>query len=155
MAIGNRLAIMKYFISVLYFSLCILSNNIIPIFRNNKNNFSKIQLNQMIELMEMIQHKTINLKIARLILQKMLFDPKMSPKEISTQNEWIQISDQNKINKLCIDALERNPKIVKLYRDGKHKVLFALAGEISKLTEEKANMELVVETLSRMLKNQK
>lgn len=100
----------------------------------------------------MIQNETINLYLGKLILNELLINSGGTAEDIATKNNWIQITDSDVIRKTCLEVLEANPKMVKHYRDGKVKVLYALAGEISKITEQKANMSIVVEILKDLLK---
>lgn len=53
---------------------------------------------------------------------------------------------------MCEDVIVKNPKIVNQYKKGKVKLLYGLAGEIAKNTEQRANMAMVVETLTELLK---
>lgn len=39
-----------------------------------------------------------------------------------------------------------------MYKNGKTKLLFALAGEIAKKSEKQANMSMVIQVLTEMLK---
>lgn len=58
----------------------------------------------------------------------------------------------NEIEKLCKECILKNPKAVNQYKKGKKKVLFAIAGDIAKLSNQRANMELVVKILEKLLK---
>jgi aspartyl-tRNA(Asn)/glutamyl-tRNA(Gln) amidotransferase subunit B len=48
-------------------------------------------------------------------------------------------------------VIQKNPKLVAQYRKGKSKLLFALAGDIAKQTDNRVDMELVVDVLKKML----
>lgn len=48
--------------------------------------------------------------------------------------------------------MEQNPRMVEHYKKGKTKVLYALAGEVAKHSDQKANMAMVIETLTELLK---
>lgn len=100
----------------------------------------------------MIQNETINLYLGKLILHELLVNTDGTAEDIATKNNWIQITDSDIIRKTCLEVMEANPKMVKHYRDGKVKVLYALAGQISKVTEQKANMTIVVDILKDLLK---
>jgi aspartyl-tRNA(Asn)/glutamyl-tRNA(Gln) amidotransferase subunit B len=56
------------------------------------------------------------------------------------------------IDKLCTEVIAKNPKLVAQYRKGKSKLLFALAGDIAKQTDNRVDMELVVDVLKKLLK---
>lgn len=48
--------------------------------------------------------------------------------------------------------MEKNPRMVEHYKKGNMKVLYALAGEVAKHSDQKANMAMVIEALSDLLK---
>lgn len=48
--------------------------------------------------------------------------------------------------------MEKNPRMVEGYKKGKTKVLYALAGEVAKHSEQKANMSMVIQSLTELLK---
>lgn len=56
------------------------------------------------------------------------------------------------IEKICQDVLDRNRDAVEKYKSGKEKVYGFLIGQVAKVTEQKANMELVDKMLKMMLK---
>lgn len=101
----------------------------------------------------MIQNETINLYLGKLILHELLINSEGTAEDIATKNNWIQITDSDLIKKICLEVLEANPKMVKKFQEGKIKVLYALAGEISKKTEQRANMSIVVDILKDVLKS--
>lgn len=34
------------------------------------------------------------------------------------ENNWVQISDEDELTKICQEIIEQNPKLVKLYKGG-------------------------------------
>lgn len=72
--------------------------------------------------------------------------------QIVDRNDWYQISDPATIAALCADVIAANPKMVDQYKRGKTKILYGLAGEIVKRTQQRANMTRVIETLTDLLK---
>jgi aspartyl-tRNA(Asn)/glutamyl-tRNA(Gln) amidotransferase subunit B len=72
--------------------------------------------------------------------------------QIATKNNWKLISDPAEIANLCTEVIKNNPKLVEQYQKGKTKLLFALAGDIAKQTDNRINMEMVVDALKKMLK---
>lgn len=63
-----------------------------------------------------------------------------------------QISDITTIESYCKEAIKNQAKAVKQYQSGKSKALFAIVGEVAKLSEQKANMKIVVNCLENLLK---
>ena len=103
-------------------------------------------------LIDMLESNDLNLNLARLILNEMLQCSK-NPKEIAEEKGWKQMSNDNEIQLFCEDILktENVQKMVQQYKAGKTKVLFAIAGEINKKSENKINMAKVMEILKKIL----
>lgn len=66
-------------------------------------------------------------------------------------NNWFQIVDEKELEKVCLNVIQENEKIVKKYKAGKKKVLKALLGQIVQKTNKCANMGAVVEIMERLL----
>lgn len=60
--------------------------------------------------------------------------------------------DVDQLTELCEKIIKENPKMVAQYKKGKSKILYAMAGDIFKQTEHRANMAIVVEILTKLLK---
>ena len=52
---------------------------------------------------------------------------------------------------MCNETFLNNEKLIKQYKSGKKKILFAIAGDIARKTDQKANMALVTEILKDIL----
>lgn len=63
------------------------------------------------------------------------------------------ISDEEELEKMCLEIIEKNPKIVLGYKKGKKKLFTALMGQIVKITEQRADMVLVAKIMERLLKS--
>jgi len=68
------------------------------------------------------------------------------------QHNLQQICDLTTIEGLCQQAIANQTKAVQQYQKGKAKALFAIVGEVAKLSAQKANMKIVVECLEKLLK---
>lgn len=62
------------------------------------------------------------------------------------------ISDEKRLEELCLEIIEKNPKIVSGYKNGKKKLFNALLGEMAKITEQRADMALVTKIMEKLLK---
>lgn len=62
------------------------------------------------------------------------------------------ISDEKELEKICLEIIEKNPKIVLGYKKGKKKLFNALMGQMVKITEQRADMALVAKIMERLLK---
>lgn len=132
----------------------ILINELLAIYNKNKVDVDdcKISSESIGELVDMLENKEINLNLARMILQEMLESSK-SPNEIANEKNWKQISDDAEIIKICEEVLrsEAGQKMAKAYKSGKSKVLLAIAGEISKKSDNRINMAKVMDILKGLL----
>jgi aspartyl-tRNA(Asn)/glutamyl-tRNA(Gln) amidotransferase subunit B len=162
----NETILMKYFneITAAYASRSpktvsnLLVNEFMSICNKNKINIEdcKISTEQIGELVDMLESQYVNLILARLILTEMLKTSK-SPKEISDERNWKQITDDKEIREMCDEVLasESGLKMVKAYKSGKTKVLLAIAGEINRKSENRINMAKVMEILKELVSKQK
>lgn len=62
------------------------------------------------------------------------------------------ISDEKQLEELCLEIIEKNPKIVSGYKKGQKKLFNALLGEMTKITEQRADMAIVTKIMERLLK---
>lgn len=133
-----------------------LINELLTILNKNKVDLEECHIpsSHLAEIVDMLETNRINQYLARLILQEALEQGAsgQSPSQIAADRDWLMITDEAKIEQLCRDVIQRNPKVVEKYRSGKDKMLYALAGDIAKLTEQKADMARTVELLKRLLK---
>lgn len=133
-----------------------LVNELLTSLNKNKLNLEECPISSahLAEVVDMLEANKINPYLARLILQEALLAPGggESPAQIAIRRNWLMITDEDEIERLCRDVIQKNPKLVEKYRKGKEKMLYALAGEIANLTEQKADMARTVERLRRMLK---
>lgn len=103
------------------------------------------------ELLALIKDGTISIKIAKEIFPE-LYKSGISPKRLVEQKGLLQISDETAIIATIDQVIERFPKEVSDYRDGKEKLLGFFVGQVMKETKGKANPKLLNELLVRRLK---
>ncbi|XP_001599476.2 glutamyl-tRNA(Gln) amidotransferase subunit B, mitochondrial [Nasonia vitripennis] len=103
------------------------------------------------ELMDLLESGTINLLVFHRVLEEILKNPKDFPRQIVERNDWIQITDEAELRKICRDTLNEYPKEVELYKKGKHKLFRFFMNRIKKSTNEKANLGHVEKILKKML----
>ncbi|XP_011350215.1 glutamyl-tRNA(Gln) amidotransferase subunit B, mitochondrial isoform X2 [Ooceraea biroi] len=104
------------------------------------------------QIINLLQDKLINLVTAKRILDNLTTDCKKSPREIVKEHNWFLISDEKQLEQICLGVIEKNPKIVSAYKNGKKKLLNALLGEIAKITEQRADMAAVAKMMEKLLK---
>ncbi|XP_025994681.1 glutamyl-tRNA(Gln) amidotransferase subunit B, mitochondrial isoform X2 [Solenopsis invicta] len=105
------------------------------------------------QLIDLLQDKSINLIIAKKILNEFIADSNKLPKEIIEEHNWFLISDERQLEQLCLEIIEKNPKLVLGYKSGKKKLFNALMGEMVKVTEQRADMAVVAKIMERLLKS--
>jgi aspartyl-tRNA(Asn)/glutamyl-tRNA(Gln) amidotransferase subunit B len=103
------------------------------------------------ELVELVDSRVINIKIAHEVLREMYYFGK-SPAAIVQEKGLAQVSDTGAIEKFCDEAIAANPNPVADYKAGKIAALNSLKGQVMKLSKGKANPALVGEILERKLK---
>lgn len=54
---------------------------------------------------------------------------------------------------MCLEIIEKNPKLVSGYKSGKKKLFNALMGEMAKVTEQRADLAVVAKIMERLLKS--
>ncbi|MGA8533613.1 MAG: Asp-tRNA(Asn)/Glu-tRNA(Gln) amidotransferase subunit GatB [Candidatus Tumulicola sp.] len=102
------------------------------------------------ELIELLESKTINSKIAKDLLERM-WRGDGSPKALVETLGLAQTSDPSAIEKFVDDAIAAHPKVVADYRAGKTNVAGFLVGTIMKASGRKADPALVKDMLLRKL----
>lgn len=103
------------------------------------------------ELIDLLQSNLINLITAKKILKKLVNSNKL-PKEIVKEHNWFLISDEKQLEQICLEIIEKNPKLVSAYKSGKKKLFNTLMGEMAKVTEQCADMTVVARIMERLLK---
>jgi len=105
---------------------------------------------QLSEMLAMIDKGTISGKIAKDVFREM-FETGKSPEEIVKEKGLVQISDESQLESIARQVMEKNPKSVEDYRNGKTKALGFLVGQVMKETKGKANPQLINEIFVRLL----
>lgn len=101
-------------------------------------------------MIKLIIDGTISGKIAKEILVDM-YRQGRSPEEIIREKGLIQITDEATLIPIIEKVIEANPEQVKQYRAGKDKVFGYFVGQVMKITQGKANPQLVNRLLKEKL----
>lgn len=67
------------------------------------------------------------------------------------ENDWLQITDDSELRKLCEEVLNKNEKIVKQYKNGKTKVFKAFLGLVATKSKQRADMNRCNRILKELL----
>ena len=113
-------------------------------------NECRIAPKSLAELVDLIENKTINGKIAKEVFAEM-FATGESPAAIVKAKGLVQVSDAGAIAAVVAEAIKANPAQVEQYRAGNEKVLQFFVGQTMKLSRGKANPQLVIAELRKQL----
>ncbi|XP_011636505.1 glutamyl-tRNA(Gln) amidotransferase subunit B, mitochondrial isoform X1 [Pogonomyrmex barbatus] len=105
------------------------------------------------QVVDLLQDKLINLVTAKKILNELIIDSNKLPREIVKERNWFLISDEKQLEQICLEIIEKNPKLVSGYKNGKKKLFNVLMGEMAKVTEKRADFAVVAKIMERLLKS--
>ncbi len=111
---------------------------------------SPISANQLGELVDLIQNNTISGKIAKDVLVQMAETGKSATDLVATGGLQ-QVTDTDAIAKIVAQVLADNPGQLADYRAGKDKLFGFFVGQVMKLSQGKANPDLVNSLLRQQL----
>jgi aspartyl-tRNA(Asn)/glutamyl-tRNA(Gln) amidotransferase subunit B len=102
------------------------------------------------ELLELIDSGAINGKQGREVFAEM-FSTGKSAAAVVEERGLKQESDTGALEAFCLQVIEANPKVVADYRAGKAQSINFLKGQVMKLSQGKANPNVVSEILAQKL----
>ena len=111
---------------------------------------SKIQADQLVELLLLVIDKTISSKIATKVFFDM-WDQGLGAKAIVEKQGLVQISDEASVQVFVDQIINENPDQVAEYRSGKEKVFGFFVGRVMRASKGKANPDLVNKLLKEKL----
>ncbi len=103
------------------------------------------------DMLGLIKKGVISGKIAKQVFEDM-YKTGDAPQDIIEKKGLKQIMDPNAIRSIIKEIMAGNPKQVRLYRQGKTKIIGYLVGQVMKHTKGKANPQLVNKLLAEELK---
>jgi aspartyl-tRNA(Asn)/glutamyl-tRNA(Gln) amidotransferase subunit B len=112
----------------------------------------KIEPQDLVSLIELVNSKTINQSAAKKVFGKM-FETGESPKALVEQMGLQQISDEGELVSIVQQVIADNPGPVEQYKGGKETVIQFLKGQVMRATRGKANPQVAEEMLKEQLKN--
>ena len=102
---------------------------------------SAVTTKHLVNLLKLIDNKTISGKIAKEVFDEMFNTGKL-PDVIVEEKGLVQIVDEGEIEKIVDAVLEENAGAVKDLKAGKDKAFGFLVGQVMRLSKGKANPEL-------------
>ncbi len=111
-----------------------------------------IPIENITQLIQLIDAKSITGKIAKNIADVMVLHPHKSPKEIIQENpDFTPIHDTSVLEGMIDQVIKDNPQSCLDYRNGKEKAYHFLVGQIMKTSRGKADPGLVQDILLRKI----
>jgi aspartyl-tRNA(Asn)/glutamyl-tRNA(Gln) amidotransferase subunit B len=114
--------------------------------------FCPISAERLAELCELVGEEEINSSTAKKLLARMWNDDKLMPKETVEREDLSQINDESEILKLAKAAIEKNPKAVEDYRNGKSFAIRSIIGKAMAASAGRANPRILEEMILREIK---
>ena len=102
------------------------------------------------EILDLIIDGTISNRMAKELFEEFLNSDKKII-EIIKQKGLTQISDEGEIDSLITNVFEENPKMLTEYKSGKEKLFGFFVGQAMKLSNGKANPQIVNSILKKRL----
>ncbi|MBR1967485.1 MAG: Asp-tRNA(Asn)/Glu-tRNA(Gln) amidotransferase subunit GatB [Lentisphaeria bacterium] len=111
---------------------------------------SNVSPENLAELVNLIEKKTINGKIAKEVFADMFVTCK-NPEAIVKEKGLVQVADSSAILPFVEQAIANNPAQVEQYHNGNEKLIQYFVGQVMKLSKGKANPQMVIELLKEKL----
>lgn len=102
----------------------------------------KIRPEHILEILDLIDGDILSTSMARTVFEEM-FDTGRSPRQIVEESDMAQISDAESVQPAVDEVVESNPDAVADYLGGKETAIRFLVGQVMRVTNGKANPQLV------------
>lgn len=121
----------------------------------NKNNYSisdlKLSPEHLSDLVKLISEGKISSKQAKDVFLDIV-ETNVSPIDVANKLGIVQMSDENAIMNLVIEALNENPQAIEDFKNGKDRAVGFLVGQIMKKSRGKANPAMTSKLVIQELK---
>ena len=119
--------------------------------KNLDNPQSAISVEKFGELLDLINDGTLSNRLAKALFVEFI-ESNMSASELVKKKGMVQISDENEIINMIETVLDQNQKMLEEYRSGKEKLFGFFVGQVMKVSNGKANPQMVNTLLTKRLK---
>ena len=109
-----------------------------------------VSASNLVELLRLIDNKTISGKMAKGIFEEM-FKTGQSAAELVKKSGITQISNEAQINDIINQVIEDNPETVQDFKAGKEKAIHFLVGQVMKHTKGRAQPDLALNLLKERI----
>ena len=113
---------------------------------------SPVSAPSLAELLKLLENSTINIKGAKTIFEEMVETGK-SPEEIVKDKNLEQVSDQSELENIVIEIINKNPKEVEAYKNGKTKLFSFFMGQVMRETKGKADPKIITGIIKTKLQD--
>ncbi len=118
----------------------------------NTNNMeideSAVTSKHLVQLLKLIDNKTISGKIAKTVFEEM-FETGKLPELIVKEKDMVQVTDADQLGEIVGKVMEANHDAVEDLKNGNERVLGFLVGQVMKETKGKANPQIVNELIRK------
>ena len=112
---------------------------------------SAISVEKFGELLDLINDGTLSNRLAKELFEEFI-ESNISALELVKKKGMVQISDENEIINMIETVLDQNQKMLEEYRSGKEKLFGFFVGQVMKISNGKANPQMVNTLLIKQLK---
>jgi len=112
---------------------------------------SRVDAGHMSQLLASISNGTISRAGGKVLLQALWENPEQSVESLIDEKGLKQMQDSGQLERLIDQVIDENPEQVQKVRDGNHKILGFLVGQVMKLSQGKANPKSVSASLQNKL----
>ncbi|MBT3304576.1 Asp-tRNA(Asn)/Glu-tRNA(Gln) amidotransferase subunit GatB [Candidatus Woesearchaeota archaeon] len=118
----------------------------------NKKSLEEVKLDevQLINLLKLIEKKTITENVAQKILEK-LIEESFDVEDYVKENKLNAVSDSGELKTLCEEAIKESSKAVEDYKSGNEKAFHAIVGVVMRKTRGAANPAEVQKIIKELL----
>jgi aspartyl-tRNA(Asn)/glutamyl-tRNA(Gln) amidotransferase subunit B len=117
-------------------------------------NSSPVSAKSLAKLLQLLENNTINIKGAKTIFEEMVETSK-SPGTIVKEKNLEQVSDESELESIVDKIIEKNPKEVEAYKNGKTKLFSFFMGQVMRETKGKADPKIITEIIKTKLQDTK
>ncbi len=110
----------------------------------------KVKPGDLAQIMDMWEEGKLNNVGAKKAFDAM-WDTGKSAEDVVEELGLVQVSDEDFLNKVALEVIEVNPKVVSDYKSGKKNAVMFLVGQVMKKTKGKANPQKVKQILESLL----
>lgn len=129
-------------------------NKYLPEVKTGTDELESYPLNsdQIIGFLELIESEKITISSAyQNLLPALLKNPEKDPKKLIKDLDLIQDFDSNALKSIILDILEKNPELLKKYKNGRKNLFGFFMGEVMKASKGKSNPKEAKKVLGEIL----